>query len=271
MSSKTHFLRRFAKIAATMVAAFVAASSLANPAVAGDQRTWTEQGLRFLHGEGVQADVDRAVVYLCAASRHGSGPAAFELAWLYFHGRQVQRDDALAAAWFEQARKKGQVVPPRVAEMLEAVKPAAKRCVASHGEDLQINDRRRARLAVAIYDLAPQFELDPALVLEVVRAESNFNPRARSHKGALGLMQLIPATARRFGVDDPLEPMQNLKGGMAYLRWLHERFDGDLALTLAGYNAGEHAVERHGGVPPYAETQEYVKRILRRYGAENFG
>ena len=91
-------------------------------------------------------------------------------------------------------------------------------------------------------------------MLEVVRAESNFDPRARSHKGALGLMQLIPATARRFGVDDPLEPAQNLRGGMAYLRWLLERFDGDLRLALAGYNAGEEAVERHGGVPPYAET-----------------
>ena len=113
--------------------------------------------------------------------------------------------------------------------------------------------------------MAPRFDLDPALVLEVVRAESNFDPRARSHKGALGLMQLIPATARRFGVEDPFEPSQNLRGGMAYLRWLMTRVDGDLRLALAGYNAGEAAVERHRGVPPYAETRAYVGRILRRY------
>ena len=115
--------------------------------------------------------------------------------------------------------------------------------------------------------LAPD-DLDPALVFEVVRAESNFNPRARSHKGALGLMQLIPATAKRFGVEDPFEPRQNLHGGMAYLRWLLQRFDGDLKLTLAGYNAGEAAVERHGGIPPYDETRTYVGTILSRYAGD---
>jgi soluble lytic murein transglycosylase-like protein len=82
-------------------------------------------------------------------------------------------------------------------------------------------------------------------------------------------MQLIPATAQRFGVRDPFEPMQNLQGGMAYLRWLHDRFNGDLRLMLAGYNAGEAAVERYGGVPPYTETREYVRRILTRYGADD--
>ena len=136
---------------------------------------------------------------------------------------------------------------------------------ALRGVDLEINDRRRAALAVAIFELSPSFGLDPALVIEVVRAESGFNPRARPPKGALGLMQLIPGTAKRFGVRDPFEPTQNLKGGMAYLSWLLQHFDGDLTLTLAGYNAGEGAVERHGGVPPYRETQDYVKRILSRY------
>jgi soluble lytic murein transglycosylase-like protein len=81
-------------------------------------------------------------------------------------------------------------------------------------------------------------------------------------------MQLIPATARRFGVDDPLEPLQNLRGGMAYLRWLIARFEGDLRLALAGYNAGEGVVQRYGGIPPYAETRAYVRKILRRYGSD---
>ena len=138
-------------------------------------------------------------------------------------------------------------------------------CVDSDGSQLYSSDARRAKLVVAVYEMAPLYGLDPELVLEVVRAESNFNPKARSPKGALGLMQLIPATAKRFGVANPFEPAQNLRGGMAYLRWLLERFDGDLKLTLAGYNAGEHSVERYGGVPPYAETRSYVKTILGRY------
>jgi len=222
-----------------------------------------ERGLRYLHGEGVERDADRALVYLCAAARRGHAGAAYELGWLYYQGR----DDELAATWLHESRRLGEQPPRRLLESLEGVPRGPLRCVAENGLDLQLNDRRRADLAVVIYELAPNYDLDPALVLEVVRAESNFDPHARSHKGALGLMQLIPATARRFGVRDPFEPMQNLRGGMAYLRWLYDYFDGDLRLTLAGYNAGEAAVERHGGIPPYAETREYVHRILQRYAA----
>ncbi len=109
--------------------------------------------------------------------------------------------------------------------------------------------------------LAPQYHLDPNLVLAVVAAESNFDPSARSDKNAQGLMQLIPATAERFDVKDAWDPEQNLRGGMAYLRWLLQRFDGDVWLALAGYNAGEQAVERYKGIPPYPETRDYVDRI----------
>jgi soluble lytic murein transglycosylase-like protein len=123
-------------------------------------------------------------------------------------------------------------------------------------------------IARLVRSLAPRYRLDPNLVLAVVEVESNFNPTARSHKNAQGLMQLIPATAERFGVRDVWDPEQNLRGGMAYLRWLLDHFDGDVKLALAGYNAGEKAVERHGGVPPYKETQAYVRRILRRLGAD---
>ena len=176
-------------------------------------------------------------------------------------------DERLASAWLHEAERLGASLPEGLKSSLASLDPAPLACVDSGGRDLPLRDWRHARLIITIQELAPQFDLDPALVTEVVRAESNFNPRARSHKGALGLMQLIPATARRFGVDDPFEPTQNLRGGMAYLRWLLERFDGDLRLTLAGYNAGEAAVERYGGVPPYAETQAYVAKILARYGA----
>lgn len=117
-----------------------------------------------------------------------------------------------------------------------------------------------------IAELAPRYALDAKLVREVVARESGNNPRARSPKGAQGLMQLMPATAARFGVEKPWEPVDNLHGGMRYLAWLLTHYRGDLARVLAAYNAGEAAVDRYGGIPPYAETRAYVARILSRYG-----
>ena len=113
--------------------------------------------------------------------------------------------------------------------------------------------------------------VDPALVRAVIHAESAFNPNAVSRAGAQGLMQLIPATASRFGVTEPFAPAENIKGGVSYLAWLTKRFDGDLRRVAAGYNAGEGAVDKYGGVPPYAETQVYVERVgilHERYKAE---
>jgi soluble lytic murein transglycosylase-like protein len=108
--------------------------------------------------------------------------------------------------------------------------------------------------------------VDPLLLYSVMHQESSFKSRAISPKGARGLMQLMPGTAARFGVTSIFEPRQNIEGGARYLRFLLDRFDGDVNLALAGYNAGEGAVEKYGWrVPPYAETQEYVRRISRRY------
>lgn len=123
----------------------------------------------------------------------------------------------------------------------------------------------RRQIESWVHELAPGYQLDPALVLAVISAESNFNSRAVSAKNAQGLMQLIPATAARFQVTDPFDPRQNLQGGMAYLRWLLDRFAGDVRLALAGYNAGEQAVANYGDVPPYPETQAYVARITEAY------
>jgi len=110
---------------------------------------------------------------------------------------------------------------------------------------------------------AERHALNPALVAAVARAESAFDPRAISVKGAQGLMQLMPATAQRFGLsgDAVFEPERNLDAGARYLRWLADRFDNDLARVLAAYNAGEGTVERYGGVPPYRETHGYLRRI----------
>lgn len=107
--------------------------------------------------------------------------------------------------------------------------------------------------------------LDPDLVLAVVQVESGFRPDAVSPKGAQGLMQLMPGTANALGVADPLDPGQNLDGGARHLGALVNRYDGDLTRALAAYNAGEGAVARHRGVPPYRETRNYVKSVLKRY------
>ena len=115
---------------------------------------------------------------------------------------------------------------------------------------------------------AERERVDPRLVKSVMLVESNFNPRAVSPKGARGLMQLMPGTARRYGVTNSFDPHENIRGGTAYLSDLLDLFDGDLVRTLAAYNAGEGAVQRHGGVPPYAETREYVRRAMLVYGGD---
>lgn len=107
--------------------------------------------------------------------------------------------------------------------------------------------------------------LDPRLVDALVRAESDYNPKALSKKGAMGLMQLMPQTARRLNVDDPFDPEQNVRGGVREFSRLITRYSGNLSLALAAYNAGEGAVSRYGGIPPYSETRNYVARIMENY------
>jgi soluble lytic murein transglycosylase len=111
---------------------------------------------------------------------------------------------------------------------------------------------------------AREHQLQPALVKAVIAAESNFNPDAVSHKGAQGLMQLMPTTAASLGVEHPFHPVDNVRGGARYLRRMLDRY-GDVERALAAYNAGPHAVDRYGGIPPYRETRDYVRRVLTYY------
>lgn len=112
---------------------------------------------------------------------------------------------------------------------------------------------------------AQKYNLDSGLIEAVINAESGFNPEAVSPKGALGLMQLMPATARELGVKNPFDPAQNIEGGTRYLRSLLDDFKGDLPLALAAYNAGAKTVKEQGGIPPFKETQDYVKKVLGDY------
>ena len=127
----------------------------------------------------------------------------------------------------------------------------------------------QTRFGKMIYQIASRYSLNPQLMAAMIEAESDFNPRARSRKGALGLMQMLPATARRFGVArrrDLYNPRKNLEVASRYLRWLIDRFGEDPVSVVAAYNAGEGAVDRFGGVPPYAETRDYVQRIFSQLG-----
>ena len=235
-----------------------------------DMHELTAWGSRYARGVGVPQDTKKAVQLYCKAARKGDVEAKFQLGQVYAFGQGVTRDRDIAAAWYYQA---AQGENRKAATMLKVLKVGGKpkgkaSCPLDTGTRLA--SRRHpasGEIARMVRDMAPRYQLDPNLVLAVVEAESGFNPKALSPKNAQGLMQLIPATAQRFGVADVWDPEQNLRGGMAYLRWLLDYFEGDVKLALAGYNAGEKAVDRHGGVPPYQETQAYVKRIMRRLGA----
>ena len=154
--------------------------------------------------------------------------------------------------------------------------PAGRKVVTNENESQRARRLAPYLVAPAEDELLPLIErhasgqgLDPLLVRAVVQVESGYNPAAVSNKGAMGLMQLMPATAADLAVERPFEPEANLRGGTAYLRGLIERFDGRIELALAAYNAGPGAVQRYGGVPPYPETLDYVRKVLSLWRGES--
>ena len=150
------------------------------------------------------------------------------------------------------------VIQARIVPSTEAIEPASAVRVKLPVNAEPIND--------LVAEISPQHGVDPLLVHAVIHCESAYNRFAVSSKGAEGLMQLIPDTAKRMGVHNSFDSRQNIEGGVKYLRCLQDRYPGDLRLVLAAYNAGEGAVDRYQGIPPYAETQEYVYRVGKRLG-----
>jgi soluble lytic murein transglycosylase-like protein len=242
---------------------------------------WREEALALEHGDGGQPrDPVRAAELYCRAARYGDALAQFNLAWMLTNARGIERDDAQAAHLFAAAAEQGLVQAQNMLRAMGTPRGAPPPCLrppeaepAPSAPAVATAPRTPAPwpdpppLAPAVIVnfvqlVAPDYGLAPALVLALMATESNFDPLAQSPRQAQGLMQLIPDTARRFGVRDVFDPAQNIRGGMAYLRWLLAYFEGDMALALAAYNAGERAVERYRGVPPYAETRLYVRRIL---------
>lgn len=242
----------------------------------------TELAMKYENSEGVPKDLQAANRLYCFAAKQGYADAQFKLGWMYANGRGVPRDDGIAAALFKMAADQGHEYatkllsyfpqqsgtqmplcllpdppePVRVVLQSALVDDAAARDAGSEIEQL-------------VRRLAPQYAVDSELALAVIFVESAFNPAAISPKHAQGLMQLIPETAARFGVKEVFDPVENIKGGLAYLRWLLAFFKGDVRLVVAAYNAGERAVEKYRGVPPYAETRNYVRKVTGIYKRTN--
>ncbi|QKS28433.1 MAG: Membrane-bound lytic murein transglycosylase C [Accumulibacter sp.] len=248
---------------------FAAAAGLAAKESEAERRlALRKEALAHEHGEGVPRDYARAVKLYCEGARLGDPEAQFNLGWMYANGRGIERDDSRAAYFFALAARQGHEQSQRMQRFVGepvATVPDCMRGIAlfDDGKDVLVPITEMQKKVVGlVQQLAPEYGVSPRLALAVIRTESNFNPSALSNKNAQGLMQLIPDTAARFNVRQPFDPEQNLRGGLAYLRWLLAYFEGDVSLVAAAYNAGEGAVNRYRGVPPYAETQGYVKRII---------
>jgi soluble lytic murein transglycosylase-like protein len=274
--------------------------SLEKLAQRSDPATQTALATKFEHAaEGLPQDYPRAVRLYCQAAKRGHAQAQYNLAWMYANGRGVTRNDAFAAALFQMAAARGHEHAERMLTQVSGAaeptlppcfnaEPAptetAARAVSRQAEQarldafsgqqasaadafsgIALDSPERRKIAALVYRLAPGYSVDPKLALAVIAVESSFNVTARSPKDAKGLMQLIPETAYRFGVKNVYDPTENIKGGLAYLRWLLAFYRGNVMLVAAAYNAGEQTVEKYRGVPPYPETQDYVKKIARIY------
>lgn len=220
---------------------------------------------------GARPNYSRALLLYCRADGDDYADAAFAIGLMYAGGQGVRRSDARAKAWFLRARALGHIEAGKLLKTLRLGGGGrVARCPNGWGRGGGVKARLRAPddIARLVEKMAKRYHVDPKLVLAVIAVESDFQANAVSSKNARGLMQLIPATAKRFGVRDAMDPVDNLRGGMSYLRWLLTHFKGDVTLALAAYNAGEGAVKRYGGVPPYRETRNYVRKIRRLYPAK---
>ena len=238
----------------------------------------------YEHGEGVPKDLVRAASLYCEAAREGDADGQYGLGWMYAMGRGVPRDDAVAASLLAMAASAGHAAATKVLQFVDHGRGALPPCMGV-AEPAWVDDTPRdpfadlpdpfaelppwkRQIADLVEKLAPRYDVEPRLALALIQVESNFEARAVSIKNARGLMQLVPETAARFKVANPLDARDNVRGGLAYLRWLLAYYQGRVPLVAAAYNAGEAAVDRYQGIPPYAETRDYVRRVLRLYRSE---
>ncbi|MBC7786608.1 MAG: transglycosylase SLT domain-containing protein [Methylophilaceae bacterium] len=264
---------------------------VSNGAIKNPYELLVNLALKGKDAEGAKTYSEAATIY-CKAARDGDANAQFALGWMYANGRGVSKDENFAAFLFTKAAEQGHVnakkslagnanqpmgnnvlaiMPPC---MLSYPLPKIAKKLDTYSSYTEYVEKK-IEPQVAFYSkgpifklvnrLSPKYQIETDLVMAFIAVESGFNTQATSPKNAQGLMQLIPDTAKRFRVKDAYNPEDNIKGGMAYLQWLLAYFKGDIELVAAAYNSGELTVEKYKGVPPYPETQKYVKRINSLY------
>ena len=224
----------------------------------------------YERGENVERDYLKSNALYCKAAARGDPDALFKLGQIHASGREMMRNEGVGALLINKAAELGheraKELLPYISRGVGSVLPdCMNEKIAEAAVAAPSGSKVRKEVAVLVNQYAPLYSIDPELVMALISVESSFNTTAVSPKNAQGLMQLIPATAERFGVKNAFNAIDNLKGGLAYLRWLMAYFKGDVALVLAAYNAGEEAVERYRGIPPYRETRDYVRQITSVY------
>ena len=238
-----------------------------------------DEAIRYELGNGVPRDGERAAASYCEAARLGDIDSQFRLGWMYMNGTVVAVSYSRAAFFFqiaaeqgsEQARNMLRVVGGPSDEIPECMRPPAPKTATTSPKVMALPELRIAappHIVSLVEKIASEYRVKPALALAIIDAESQFDVAALSKRDAKGLMQLRPDTATRFNVRNPYDAAQNIRGGIAYLRWLLAYFEGDVSLVAAAYNAGEGTVDRYRGVPPYLETRGYVARIIRSVGLQ---
>lgn len=245
------------------------------PARAPPPSGLTAEASRLENGEGIARNYAMAADLYCVAAKKGDADAAYRLGFMYANARGMTRDDRIAKGLFRYAAERNHGYARRWLRYVntdDGVLPACmvnQVVIAQESHAMPIAwtaTPERQRIVQMVNEIAPGYGVEPRLALAIIQAESGFQVSAKSNKNAQGLMQLIPETAERFGVKRITDPRENVKGGLAYLRWLLSFFEGDVTLVTAAYNAGERAVERYRGIPPYAETRQYVARVTGVYG-----
>jgi soluble lytic murein transglycosylase-like protein len=234
-------------------------------------------------GTGGINNYEDAAAHYCKSARDlNDANAYFAVGWLYANGKGVPKDVNIAALFFDKAAAQNHTAAQKWQSKIEgnaslATKPAClqpdpKPEVVTESPpniyDVEVNRDvfyEEGPIYEIVKILAPDYGIDTDLAMAFIKVESNFNPNATSPKNAKGLMQLIPETAARFNVKKPYDPEDNIRGGLAYLQWLFAYYEGDVRLVSAAYNAGEKAVDRYKGVPPYPETRRYVTKIYNLY------
>jgi TPR repeat protein len=252
-----------------------------------------EMAFKFGKPGGKVSSYQEVYEQYCLAAREGDADAQYAMGWIYEHGKGIAKDVQMAHTFYSMAAEQQHSLAleaisettvvkldgDKLSDLPKCMQPdpviviekPIQNEIAPVVEENPISEKTaflfmsQKRIYQIVNKVATKHKIDPNLVMTFIAIESGFDPNATSIRNAQGLMQLIPETAARFGVKDAYKPEDNIKGGVAYLNWLLAYYQGNVELVAAAYNAGEKAVDRYKGVPPYEETKRYVKKIAKLY------